>query len=643
MKSALWTCGLVIAFVWAGGSALAGGDDGLCRFVYHGEEVPLQLDGRRLALRSASPLGSAECLGITTAPGVQAASIESTALDRWYFLSLRSPLADAVDARDRIGALLALPSVEFAAPVFVGSDGGWVTVTPSVLARLRPDLPVEGRAVLAQIASEVDLLEEDFGGMARAFRLASRARSGFEVLAAANRIAGDPRVEWAEPDWLMSVTPSLIPNDPGFPYLWGHLNSGQFLGTPGMDMDSDLAWDITTGSASVRVLIMDSGIDPAHPDLNQVPGADFTGQGTGGAPGNVCDWHGTTVAGCVSATIDNGVGTVGIAPGCPALSARVFVSNLTCDLSGMVQVSWIVNALAFGLAQGARVSNASFGLGGVSSAIEAQYESTYNGGMVHFAAVGNGGVGFIFYPASIPVVNAVSGLAPTGTLASFSQWGPGTDFCAPAVFVYTTDLTGPGGLSAGDYAFPYGTSFATPYAAGVAALVFSQNPTMTSRQAELAMRAGRDLGIPGYDTTYGWCFVNAHSALRSRPYGAGSLGSGGIVPELFVSGLLDLGSPVSIRIEKGLGGAAGLLVLGVAEASIPIAGGTLLVQPPFIAIPVGLGGSPGIAGVGSIGVGFVIPNDPALTGQHVYLQAGLADPAAVSGNALTNGLDLTLG
>ncbi|HKB15960.1 MAG TPA: S8 family serine peptidase, partial [Planctomycetota bacterium] len=607
------------------------------------EEVPLRLDADRLAVRFAEGVETRDALAVASASGLDAASAEPTPPAGWYHLTLRSPLVDWADARNRISALLASPRVLFAAPVLHGFENHWVTVTPTVLLRFRPEHRQGGEGVLAEVAPELRLLERDFGGMAGAYRLGSEARDGFEVLASADRLARDPRVEWAEPDWLMSARALLIPNDPGFPYLWGMMNTGQFLGTPGMDMDADLAWDLTTGSASTRVLIMDSGIDPAHPDLNQVPGADFTGQGTGGAPGNVCDWHGTSVAGCVSAILDNGLGTVGIAPDCPALSARVLAMSLACNLSGAVQASWIVDALGFGLAQGARVSNASLGLGFASSALEAQYQSTYDAGMVHFAAAGNGGFGSILYPASIPVVNAVSGLAPSGTLTSFSQWGPGTDFSAPAVFVYTTDMTGPAGLSFGDYAFPYGTSFASPYAAGVAALVVSQNPTMTSREIELAMRAGRDLGAPGYDTTYGWGFVNANSALRSRPFGAGTAGSGGAIPELFVTGLLTIGSPVALRIENGLGGAVACLAAGIASASIPALGGTLFVQPPVIPIPATLGGNPGTPVVGTAGIGFTIPNDPVLQGLHLFFQAGLVDPGAGSGVALTNGLDLWIG
>jgi hypothetical protein len=281
-----------------------------------------------------------------------------------------------------------------------------------------------------------------------------------------------------------------------------------------MDMDGDQAWDITTGSASIKVLVLDVGTEQTHPDINQLPGADFTGEGGGGGPVNICDNHGTAVSGCVSAIINNTIGVVGSAPGCPVLSARPFISNLACNGSWSTNISWTVDALDWGETQGARVSNNSNYYGFTSSSIESKYASTYANGMVHFASAGNDGAGSVSYPSSLPTVNAIAALAPTGFKASFSNFGPQLSLSAPGTSVYSTDRTSSAGYVSGDYVVVQGTSFASPYTAGVAALVLSAEPGLTAPQVEHKLWCtAMDLGAAGFDNTYGYGFVNAYNAL----------------------------------------------------------------------------------------------------------------------------------
>ena len=313
----------------------------------------------------------------------------------------------------------------------------------------------------------------------------------------------------------------LIPNDPGFSNLWGIQNTGQLGGTAGMDMKGTQAWDITTGSSSIIVVIIDVGVQPDHPDIHQIPGTNFTSDASfNGGPVNACDNHGTAVAGCVSAIINNSLGTVGIAPGCSSASARVFISSSACNGSWTSQSSWTVNALAWAHNIGARISNNSNYYGFQSSAIAQEYSSTRGVGMVHFASAGNNASSTITYPASLPDVNAVAALNESGSLASFSNYGTGLAFSAPGQDIYTTDRTGTNGWVSGDYVWANGTSFASPYAAGVAALVLSVDPSLNATNVEQLMHQSCvDLGAPGYDTTYGWGFVNAYNAvLFARSY-----------------------------------------------------------------------------------------------------------------------------
>ncbi|MCA8957080.1 MAG: S8 family serine peptidase, partial [Planctomycetes bacterium] len=513
-----------------------------------GTPTPLTLDGTRIAVRTSSPREGESLIGLAAELGVRMTTVQATGAPQWFLVTLARPLEGRADTERCIGLLLRSAQIGFAGPVFRGSDGHWATVTPTVLLQFTAASTTHAR--VRELAGADGERATPFGGMRAAFAFASTARSGFAVLDQANRLAATPGVAWAEPDWLFSGSSHLVPNDPGWGNLWGMLNTGQFSGTPGMDMDADLAWDITTGSATVSVLVLDTGVQQNHPDINQRPGTDTTGQSGGGGPVNACDNHGTAVAGCVSALLNNNLGTVGIAPTCRSLSARCFISTSSCNGSWTSMASWTVNALEFGRVQGARVSNNSNGYGFTSSAIEAKYAATLAGGMLHFASAGNNSSSQATYPATLSTVFAVAALNSTGALASFSNFGSSIEYAAPGQNVYTTDRTGTDGWTNNDYTFANGTSFASPYCAGVAALVLSLHPEMTATQVALALRACRDIGATGKDNRYGWGFVNANAALRCRPYGAGLPGTGNLTPELFAHGLPRLGQAIAIRVEQ---------------------------------------------------------------------------------------------
>lgn len=405
--------------------------------------------------------------------------------------------------------------IGFVSPVFVGDDGGLIIVTPRILVGFHAQVSADRAEAILDASGAGDVIERDWAGMKRAYVLHSSARNGYDVLAAANDLAIRPEVRFAEPDMIFTGRGGHIPNDPGFGNCWGLHNTGQFGGTADMDMDGPEAWDVTTGDPSVIVVIIDTGVQQDHPDLNQLPGTDTTSQGPGdGGPVNACDNHGTAVAGCVSAIIDNHLGTVGIAPDCPSASARTFISNIPCTGGWTSVASWTVETLAWAESIGARVTNNSNFYGFTSSAIAQKYADTRADGMIHFGSAGNDATQFVTYPASLPSVNAVAALDNDGQLTGFSNYGPGLSFSAPGIDIYTTDRSGSAGWSAGDYVFAAGTSFASPYTAGVAALLLSVNPCTDIDRVELALQQSSvDLGLFGFDATYGWGFVNAHEAV----------------------------------------------------------------------------------------------------------------------------------
>ena len=142
-----------------------------------------------------------------------------------------------------------------------------------------------------------------------------------------------------------------------------------------------------------------------------------------------------------------------------------------------------------------------------------------------------------------------------------------------------------------------------------------------------------------YAGTYGRSFFSCEvkeTLGTFTPYGAGLKGSGGFVPDLFGSGKVQYGSPISIDLAGGLGGTNGFLYIGLNAAALPFLGGTLLVFPFNAAVPIVLAGQPGVPGDGS----FTLTGTPYITGLSIYLQVLLADPGAVKGVSMSNGLEI---
>ena len=209
-----------------------------------------------------------------------------------------------------------------AASLGVGDGGGVAEVRASALS-----------GAIASVAASLGLgveVETPWGSLSQA-RVRTDASEDSTVLALCEALSVLPGVTFAEPDMVFTGRSSYIPSDPLFGDSWGIRNTGASGGVADVDLDGDEAWDVTLGDASVLTVVIDTGVDQSHPDINQLPGIDLTGAGVGGGPVNQCDNHGTLVAGCVSAVIDNGLGTAGIAPGTRVVSVKTFNADPSCD------------------------------------------------------------------------------------------------------------------------------------------------------------------------------------------------------------------------------------------------------------------------------------------------------------------------
>lgn len=487
--------------------------------------------------------------------GIPVSNVEAHPISGWQLLSVEQKATDKAAVEANLNLVIQQSSAQFVAPVFVDNFGGPFIPTQDILLRFDQDVSRERQQ---QILADMDLgtiLDVDWANMPGAYRIRSNSNNGLTVIDQANLLAMLDEIVCAEPDMIFTGRGDFEPNDEFFDVCWGLHNIGQFISCRGgsgafdVDMDAPEAWDITTGDEEILVLILETGVQQDHPDLNQVPGEDFTGGQGNGGPVNPCENHGTAVAGCVSSIINNSLGTVGIAPGCRSASARVFVGviNEECDSGWNAQFSWGVDALAWAESIGVRVTNNSNSYGGTSALLESKYAQTRNDGMIHFASAGNNANNDVVYPARIESVNAVAAMGFLGDLASFSTYGNGLAFSAPGQGIATTDRVGSDGYNSSDYVCVNGTSFASPYTAGVAALILSADPSLNAFEVEqILQQSCVDLGESGYDTMFGWGMVNARQAveLASQPdcasgFNLGDANHDGVVDLLDVGPFID--------------------------------------------------------------------------------------------------------
>lgn len=476
----------------------------------------MQLDVTRVAVEAAGEsLDPDSIRSIVESYGATMIALQPLGIPPWYFIELKPKTNSEIET---LTASLAMePTIAFVSPVLLSARGGWMIPTREILMQTVASSASSKGYAASNLLRGLNFTHIPWDLIQDGVILETNSGNGFLLLQAANELAVQPDIHFAEPNMIFSGGSASIPNDPGFTNCWGIHNTGQFGGIANVDMDGPEAWDLTTSNAGIIVVIIDSGVQQDHPDINQLPGADLTTEGGGGGPVNSFDRHGTVVAGTISGIMNNALGTVGIAPGCVTASARTFITT-NSQGEWVTKEEWTVEALAWAESIGARITNNSNFYGFESSAIAQKYLETRASGMVHFASAGNRSVPTLEYPATLPDVVSSAALQNSGTLASFSSFGPDLDLVAPGVDIFTTDRTGGDGYLLGSYGFFDGSSFASSYSAGVAALFVATHPTASASTVEEALKqSATDLGTVGRDDTFGWGLVNARNAIDWDP------------------------------------------------------------------------------------------------------------------------------
>lgn len=528
-------------------------DDFSTYYLYQGQKIELEVNTDQFIVCISKEAKSDDLSVYTSATSLNIESQKQIGGGQWKMLTLKSPLENAAGVDQVISALVGSPDIEFVSPVYHQDGIEWMALTQSFYLCVKPEYIGQKEEVVSQVAAGMEVINNYGEKIPGVFLIGTDFKNGFDLLFFVNEINDDPRIAWAEPNFKISIkrepfddlikqestatfnsndmrtifpprmpfhdnqfdlgdsgkASKLMPNDPEFHEQWALCNTGQFGGVPGVDISAISAWDITTGNNQIKILIMDSGVEIDHPDLNVIPGANFTDEAAApedGSPFSVYDNHGTAVAGVATAIINNSMGIVGVAPDCLVLPARIFAA-------GPTDIQWIIDALLWGESMGARISNSSWTFGSAISSLEAVFAATFGRGMVHFAAAGNL-PNPVRWPASSANVIGVSALVPSGNLANWAARGQDQDIIAPGNLILTLDRTGVAGYTDGDYNLTSGTSLASPIAAGVAALILSVDPTLTSQEVvDLIYCSALDYGEPGYDTLFGHGVVYAYRAV----------------------------------------------------------------------------------------------------------------------------------
>jgi hypothetical protein len=328
------------------------------------------------------------------------------------------------------------------------------------------------------------------------FLLASVRERALETVLTSLR--QDPRIASAQPNYIR--TAAAEPNDPRF-----EKNSQEYL----ENIRVPAAWDVSRGDASMRIAILDTGIDIDHPDLVEriIPGRNVIAGNSAVADDN---GHGTQVAGVAAADTNNGQGVAGVAWGASILPVKVLDADGTgTDANIAAGITWAAD-------HGAHVINLSLAGYGRSDVLERAIDYALARNAVVVAAAGGGGNTEPVYPAAYPNVLAVAATDWDGNVAWISSHGDWIDVAAPGWMITTTRLfEGPLGLYWGGlYSGRGGTSYAAAVVSGIALLVRSNNPTASATTiANQIASTARDAGPPGDDPFYGRGLVDAYRAL----------------------------------------------------------------------------------------------------------------------------------
>jgi len=352
---------------------------------------------------------------------------------------------------------------------------------------------------------------------------------------ALNQLAEHPSIEYCEPNYLYSIYDGAVPNDPSYGSQWALNNTGQTGGTADADIDAPEAWNMTTGSGSIVVGVIDTGVDDTHPDLVdnmwRNPGESGGGKESNGVDddgnGFVDDYrgwdfanndnnpfddnaHGTHCAGILGAVGNNSRGISGANWSVKIVGLKFLTG------SGSGSTAGAIDAILYGAQMGFPILSNSWGGGGRSQALADAIETASQAGVLFVAAAGNSSSNndrADNFPSNYTSENvlAVAASDHRDQLSSFSSFGLTTvDLAAPGTNILST-------TPSNNYQSFSGTSMATPYVSGVAALAMAQFPGISMTNLKYRLMGSTDAKPAFTNVTVTGGRLNAQKALGTSP------------------------------------------------------------------------------------------------------------------------------
>ncbi len=374
---------------------------------------------------------------------------------------------------------------------------------------------------------------------------------GMTVEEAVSKLKNNPDVEYAEPNGIVKLQSTPLPNLPyipndrylkiganyrqgswGQPYpdLWGFKSIQAIEAWNVFDTNHNGVFDAgeKQPGEDIVVAVIDSGVDYNHPDIasnmwhdaNGHCGYDFVNNDDDPMDDN---GHGTHVAGIIAAVGNNSIGVIGVAP-----KARIMAIK-GINNYGDSYISNLADCVIYAADNGAEVLNCSWAYNNDSQTIKDAFSYAYAKGSVCVAAAGNFNSNVMgFSPANIDTVIAVAAVDQADRKCYFSNYGskiiaaPGggsgdaeSDDVDNILSTIPDTLGNPNAKVSNGYYRWSGTSMACPYVAGIAALILSMDPTLTNDEVGQKIKAtADDIGIPGKDDYYGYGRANAYKAVN---------------------------------------------------------------------------------------------------------------------------------
>lgn len=401
-------------------------------------------------------------------------------------------------------------SEKFYSHKYLSTKGDTVFIGPQVVVKLRSG-NIED--IVKQFNGDLSIDRFSRGN----YKLKCNCSTSEQVLDIIDRLKDCKEIEWCEPGFLSKP----IKFNPLYSQQYYLKNTGQNGGISGKDINIEGAWEITQGDSTIVVAVIDDGVEHSHEDIYRVlSGYTMYYQNGIGEPQMPSygdkKYHGTACAGIIAGS-DNNLGIKGVAPNISILPVNIFPNlpnyvyypsdiadaiEWASERADILSISWsfsysqdIVSAITNA------ISNGRNGKGCVVVVSAGNYYSTNPDSLA--------------FPATIQGVISVGAVDKNGVICSYSQRNSNLSLVAFGGYsdIVTTDRMNSAGHASGNYISDFGgTSAAAPQVAGVAALMLSINPNLTSPSVKSILE--NTATNIGNLSTYGHGLVNAGAAVQ---------------------------------------------------------------------------------------------------------------------------------